>query len=304
MGADRLPVGVRVGDPLTGWASRRFGARRVWLAAIVLFMAGSILGAVGLTLVALFVLHARRRGPAALIDVALFRSRGFAAAAATTLLLGIALFGALILLPLYYQLVRDESALTTGLLLMPQGLGAAIAMPLAGWLTDRVGARSVVPAGIALALVGTVAFTQVGPETSYTALAAALFVVGLGLGGTIMPAMAVAFESVAREAVAQASSAINTIQRLAGSLGTALLAVVLQRTIESNLRGVDGGIDAIGALSSGQRADAVAPLAHSFATTFWVAVALVATAIVPALLLPRARRAKAPAVEARPAPAA
>lgn len=70
-------------------------------------------------------------GRGALLDLSLFVRRGFAAAAATNLLIGIALFGALILLPLYFQLVRGESPLATGLLLVPQGLGAALAMPLA-----------------------------------------------------------------------------------------------------------------------------------------------------------------------------
>src|SRR5436309_2117928 len=112
--------------------------------------------AAGVALVGLFVVHARRHAGAALVDVSLFARPGFAAASATTLLLGIALFGALILLPLYYQLVRGESALATGLLLMPQGLGAAVAMPLAGWLTDRYGARAVIPVGIGVALLGTI----------------------------------------------------------------------------------------------------------------------------------------------------
>src|SRR6266540_2845793 len=68
---------------------------------------------IGLALLALFVWHAWSSGRAALIDVSLFARRGFAAAAGTNLLVGIALFGALILLPLYYQLVRGESPLST-----------------------------------------------------------------------------------------------------------------------------------------------------------------------------------------------
>src|SRR5207253_1014286 len=176
--------------------------------------------ALGLALVALFVLHARRRGRAALIDVSLFASRGFAAAAGTNLLVGIALFGALILLPLYYQIVRGESPLATGLLLVPQGLGAALAMPIAGRLAGEIGARAVIPVGIVLALAGTAAYTQVGAHTSYLFLAASLFVIGLGLGSTIMPSMAVAYQAVPREVVAQATSTINVIQRIAGSVGT------------------------------------------------------------------------------------
>jgi EmrB/QacA subfamily drug resistance transporter len=251
-----------------------------------------IAGTLGVALVSLFVVHAQRRGHEALLDVSLFVRRGFATAAGATLLLGIALFGALILLPLYYQLVRGESPLATGLLLVPQGLGAAVAMPLAGWLTDRVGARVVIPIGIAIALAATGVYTQVGAQTPYVLLAGALFVIGVGLGSTVMPAMAVAYQSVSRELVAQATSALNVIQRLAASIGTALLAVVLQRQIATRLPELDGGIRAIDRLSQQQRSEAADALAGAFGTTFWVALALLATALVPAVLLPRLRPAR------------
>ena len=89
----------------------------------------------GVALVALFVRHSLR-ADRPLIDVRLFRKRTFSAAASTTFLVGAALFGAMIILPLYYQVARGETALTAGLLMAPQGLGAALAMPLAGQLTD------------------------------------------------------------------------------------------------------------------------------------------------------------------------
>src|SRR6266536_1603462 len=153
----------------------------------------------GLALVALFAWHATARGKGALIDLSLFLRRGFGAAAATNLLLGIALFGSLILLPLYYQLVRHENPLHVGLLLVPQAVGAALAMPLAGFLTDKVGARLVVSTGMVVALLGTLAYTQVGADTSYLYLSAALLVVGLGIGSTIMPSMAAAFQTLSRK---------------------------------------------------------------------------------------------------------
>ncbi len=243
----------------------------------------------GLALVALFVWHSRRRASTALLDVSLFARRGFAAAAGANLLVGIALFGALILLPLYFQLVRGETPLSTGLLLVPQGLGAALAMPIAGKLTDEIGARIVIPFGLLLALAGTAAYTQVGADTSYTFLAGALFMIGLGLGATIMPSMAVAYQAVPRELVAQATSTINVIQRIAASVGTALLAVVLQRSIATNLPELDGGIGALAALSPEGRSHAAPALAAAFGTAFWVAFALVAAALLPALLLPRLR---------------
>jgi predicted anti-sigma-YlaC factor YlaD len=115
-----------------------------------------------------------------------------------------------------------------------------------------------------------------------------------------MPSMAVAFQAVSREAVGQASSAINTIQRLAASLGIALLAVVLQRAVEAELPGVDGDIGALAALSGREQAGALDALASAFGTTFWLAVALVASALIPALLLPRKRPSEADAPQSNP----
>ncbi len=243
----------------------------------------------GVVLVALFVWHALRI-PNALINVRLFASRAFATAAATNLLLGVALFGILILLPLYFQIVRGQTPLTTGLLLIPQGFGAACAMPIAGILTDKIGARRVVSAGVGLALIGVAAYTQIGARTAYWYLAAALFVIGLGLGSTIMPSMAVAYQQLEREAVPRATSALNVIQRIAGSLGTALLAVVLQRAIASNLPDFHGGLAQAGALAARSPGHVRPALANAFGTTFWVALGLAVVALVPALLLPERRR--------------
>jgi MFS family permease len=118
--------------------------------------------------------------------------------------LGVALFGVTLLLPLYFELLRGRTPVQTGLLMIPQGLGAAAAISLAGYLTDRVGARRVVLAGILVALAGVGWFTQIGAHTSYSALVIALFLIGAGLGATITPAMAAAASPHAAAALAQA----------------------------------------------------------------------------------------------------
>ena len=244
----------------------------------------------GLALIALFFWHASARGAAALIDISLLRRRGFAAAAALNLLLMAGLFGSLILIPLYYQAVRHDSPLQTGLLLAPQGIGAALALPLAGWLADKTGARGIASAGIAAAALGTLAYTQVGPHTSYAYLAGALLVIGLGLGATVVPSMAAAFQALSRAETPRATSALNAIQRIAGAVVTALFAIILQHAITANLPRHPQGIQALTALPSEQQAHAAPALAAAFGTTFWAAAALIATALLPALLLPRPAR--------------
>src|SRR5262249_53586612 len=149
----------------------------------------------GVVLLAAFGWHAMRAGPRALIDLRLFRDRAFAAASGTTFIFGISLFGAMLILPLYYQVVRGESALAAGLLLAPQGGGAAAAMPIAGRLTDRLGAGRIVPFGVVVALLGTVVYTQLEADTSFALLAVALYVRGVGLGMTMMPSMAAAYQT-------------------------------------------------------------------------------------------------------------
>jgi MFS family permease len=207
------------------------------------------------------------------------------------LVFGVSLFGAMFVLPLYYQVVRGQSALDAGLLLAPQGLGAATAMPIAGRLTDTRGAGRIVPFGVVIAVIGTFAYTQLTADTSFALLAVSLYVRGVGLGMTMMPAMAAAYQTLDRAAVPRATSSINITRTVGGSLGTAILSVVLERQIAAQLSAVgsaDFGTGSLGRLSGGHLPPAYADLlARAFANTLWWAVGLTALGIIPALFLPR-----------------
>src|SRR4051812_30390188 len=228
---------------------------------------------IGVALVTSYVLHART-ATRPLVDVRLFARRGFASASATNFVLGVALFAVMLLLPLYLQDVRHLTPLHTGLLLIPQGLGAALAMPVAGALTDRVGPRRVVLVGIGVAAAGVAMFTTLAAGTSYLFFCAALLLVGAGLGATITPAMAAGFRDLDQAQMPQASSAIATVQRLAGSVGTALLGSLLQH-----------------------EAHVQASLSEAFDVTFVVALVLTVVAVVPAVFLPGRPSAAASAPE-------
>ncbi len=244
----------------------------------------------GVVLVAAFVRHSMR-APRPLIDVRLFRVRTFSAAASTTFLVGAALFGAMIILPLYYQVARGENALTAGLLMAPQGLGAALAMPLAGRLTDRVGGGRVALVGLTILTLGTIPFAFIDGSSSYTLLAFLLVVRGLGIGGSMMPAMAAAYATLEREQVPRATSSLNALQRIGGSIGTAVLAVVLQGQIKDHLAAAQVGQRAPAAsgtlerLPEDLRRRLAEPLAAAFASTFWWAVGISVLALIPAAIL-------------------
>jgi len=256
-------------------------------------------GVLGLALIGSFVVHALRTARTPLIEVRLFRDRQFSAAAVTTFAFGAALFGGMFLLPVYYQVVRGQSALTAGLLMAPQGIGAAMVMPLAGRLTDRYGAGRVVPAGLVVATLGTVAYTQLGAHTSFGFLAVSLFVRGIGFGFVMMPAISAAYQTLRPSQVPRASTAINIVQRVGASIGTALVAVVLEHQISVQVHGLSGGLSAVDSAKPAVVAKVAQPLATAFGNTFWWVLAMTALALGPALLLarvPAGRRPDAAAV--------
>jgi EmrB/QacA subfamily drug resistance transporter len=224
----------------------------------------------GLALIGVFVWHAlRAKRP--LLDLRLYRRTTFASASIAMFCLGAALFGGMILMPLYWQQIRGESVVDTGLLTAPMGLGMALVMPLVGRLTDRVGGGPLALAGVIVTTVATIAFGFIGAHTSISWLSIAMFVRGMGVGLAFMPAMAAAFASLEPSELPDATPQLNVLQRIGGSIGTAVLAVVLER-----------------ALAGTTSLDAAAA---AYGTAFWWSLGITALAIVPCLVLVRAERA-------------
>ena len=246
--------------------------------------------AAGFALVALFGSHSFLVARP-LIDLRLFRARGFRAAAAATFLLGAALFGTLLVLPLYYQVDRGQSALDAGLLLAPQGIGAALMLPISGRLTDRLGGGPLVVAGCCVIALATVPLVFVSDQTPYTLLAGVLFVRGLGLGASIQPTTAAAYAVVDSSQVPRATAALNTLRQIGASVGTALLSVVLQHESATALSPPNRAAEGLlGPLSAGERAQLSGPLATAFGHTFIWAAAIAFVAILPAIALLCAER--------------
>ena len=249
-----------------------FGAADVWGTALA-----------GFILLAAFVRHALRT-PHALIDLRLFTNRAFAAAAGTLILMVVSVFGAMLLLPLYLQTVRGESAFDSGLLLAPQGLGAMLAMPFAGRLTDRTGVGRIVIPGLIILFLSTLGLTQLSGDTSYWTLSAILFVMGIGMGFSMMPLMSGAMQTLRKAAVARASTALNIIQQVGASIGTAVMSVLLTEALKSRL-GDGAGIG--GTVPAHLPAQVRDLMASAFTHTYWIALALIVPAALAALLLPR-----------------
>ncbi len=243
--------------------------------------------AIGIVLMTGFIFHALHiKNP--LLELHLFKDRNFTIANLCIFVLGATLFGSMFLLPLYYQIARGQEAWVAGLLMAPQGIGAACIMRWAGNITDRFGPRRIVPFGVLLMAAATIPFAFVTTSTSEALLAVTLFVRGLGLGLSMMPVTAAAYFDLSHAEIPKASTTMNIVRQVGGSVATALFAVVLERQIVANLGPADakaGG--SAGVISSTvklppQVAD---PVAAAFAHTFWWSVGTILLAFIPTLFL-------------------
>ena len=242
----------------------------------------------GLVLMTGFILHALHiKNP--LLELHLFKDRNFTIANICIFVLGATLFGSMFLLPLYYQIARGQEAWVAGLLMAPQGIGAACIMRWAGSMTDRVGPRRIVPFGILLMAVATIPFAFVTTSTSEVLLAGTLFVRGLGLGLTMMPVTAAAYFDLSHAEIPKASTTMNIVRQVGGSVATALFAVVLERQIVDNLGPLAtkaGGSAGIISSTVKLPPPVANDVAAAFAHTFWWSVFTILIAFVPTLFLP------------------
>jgi EmrB/QacA subfamily drug resistance transporter len=233
-----------------------FGNPHVWVPVLA-----------GLILVGVFAFHALRiKNP--LLDLRLYRNRHFTAASIVMFALGAAVFGAMILMPLYWQDLRGYNVIDTGLLTGPQGLGMAITMPLASRFTERYGGGRVALVGVVATAVMTIPFALIGAHTSVAFLCVVMVLRGAGMGASFMPAMTAAFAALERSQVSHATPQLNVLNRVGGSIGTTILAVVLADSL--------------------RHAHSPAAAAHSYGTAFWWSVGMAAAAIIPCVVLMRA----------------
>ncbi|GAA2595437.1 MDR family MFS transporter [Winogradskya consettensis] len=214
----------------------------------------------GGVLLALFTLHALRTTGKPLIDVRVFARRSFGVGSLITFMSGFSLYALTLVLPLYYQVVRGESVLATGLLLIPQSVGTMLYFGLIRKFTAHLDGRVVVGGGVVLMMIGVLPFALSGAGGQSLLLIAGQFVLGIGFGASTFPVLSLALAGLSHEEAPRGSAAFSVVQRVGSPLGVAVLATILQ----SRLNG------------------ATTP-ENAFTTTFWWALAFSA---IPLLVVP------------------
>jgi MFS family permease len=208
--------------------------------------------------------------------------------------------------------VRGESALEAGWLMAVQGLGAMITMPIAGALMDRLPVGRIVPFGLVLIIGGMYALTTLDATTPYSFILPVLFVMGLGMGATMMPLMTSALKTLKSHDVARGSTLLNISQQVASSIGVAIMSVVLTTGLKNDplLQAAAAFNEATAGVTDPAKVGAIAQrfpevaallakgqevlmaavheaMAAAFSQTFWVAAVLLTFTLIPAYFLPR-----------------
>jgi DHA2 family multidrug resistance protein len=265
-------------------------------------------GSIGLALIVAFVVHALTKADHPLIDLRLFKNRNLTLANTTMLLFAIAFFGAGLLFPSYFQQLLGQTPLQSGLHLVPQGVGAMLTMPIAGRFMDKRGPGWVVLLGVTLisAGIGTFAYGVSGHYPYMPVLLVGLAVMGMGMGATMMPVSGSAVRSLAPHEVARGSTLINVNQQVAGSIGTALMSVILTSRFngsqyvtaankaaalqqEAAKRGTPPDPTKLPPLvmQPGFMQHVTNDLTHAYAVVFVVAACFVLATLIPASFLPK-----------------
>ncbi|HEX6524641.1 MAG TPA: DHA2 family efflux MFS transporter permease subunit [Streptosporangiaceae bacterium] len=232
---------------------------------------------IGTLLVGAFIAWELRGAAEPMLPMRLFRSRGFTMTNAASLLMFFGMFGSIFLLTQFLQVVQHYNPLQAGVRMLPWTAMPVLVAPIAGALSDRIGSRVLLAAGLGLQSIGLGWLALIAsPSVAYLHQVPAFVVSGVGMSLFFAPVANVVLSSVRREEEGIASGANNAIRELGGVFGIAVLGAIFAAR-----GGYGSGVTFVAGL----------------APAVWIGSAAVAAAAAAALLLPRLRSAD-PAAEA------
>lgn len=176
----------------------------------------------------------------------ILRHRDFTLGLFISLTRGIGLFGSIFLVPLFMQKVQWHSTIQTGLTVMPGALMVAIVMPMAGFLTDRIGSRIPASVGIAVTALSFYLYYQIDLYSSVWDIIFLQLIRGLGVGMIMPPSTTAAMNAVEKHQTGTAAALINVSQRVGGSFGIAFLATLLERRTVVHLERLSDRLSLVG----------------------------------------------------------
>jgi EmrB/QacA subfamily drug resistance transporter len=271
------------------------GTEYPWGSAVIIGLA-----AVGMLILGTFI-AVERRAAEPVLPLRLFSDRVFAVASATMFIVGLAMFGGIIYLPLFMQVVIGLSATNSGLLLLPLVLGIIITAVISGRVISRTGRYKAFPvAGMMVMTLGMYLLSTMGTTTTRVGSSVYMVVLGLGLGMVMQVLVLAVQNSVDRRDLGTATGAATFMRSMGGSFGVAIFGAVLSNRLASNLHqllptGLPPGLSSsrltgspatILGLPPSVRSLVVEAFARSIHTVFLAAVPLALAGFLLTLTLP------------------
>jgi EmrB/QacA subfamily drug resistance transporter len=282
LGAGLLTAAVSGVVLVTTWG----GSEYAWGSPLIVGL--SVASAV---LLGLFVI-AERRAVEPVLPLRLFRDSIFSVSSGISLLVGVAMFGAISFLPLFMQVAGGISPTNSGLVLVPMSLGLLGASVFAGQVVTRTGRYRILPiTGTAVAAFGMFLLSTMEPSTSRLVSGVYMAVLGIGLGLTMQVLVLATQNSVRVADLGVATSSVNFFRSVGGSLGVALFGAIFNSRLAAEL--ANGGVagpetvtpEAIGALPPAAHATVVDGFANALTTVFLIAVPVILVGFVISLRL-------------------
>jgi DHA2 family lincomycin resistance protein-like MFS transporter len=205
--------------------------------------------AVGVLALLAFVLRQRGlvRENRPFMDLRTFANRSFTVSIILVVIVMMALFGSLIILPIYLQSVLQVDTLTTGLMLLPGGLTMAALAPLVGSLFDRFGPRPLVIPGAFAVSAALWLLTMLGVDSAIVMIIAVHMLLSAGLAFMFTPLLTSALGSLRAELYPHGSAIVGTVQQLAGAAGTAVFITMMSTTAAARAAAGSSAVDATAA---------------------------------------------------------
>jgi EmrB/QacA subfamily drug resistance transporter len=235
LGFTLLSSGVAALILLTTWG----GSQYAWGSNMIIG-----LGIVGVLLLAVFVWW-EARAPEPILPLQLFRSRIFSISNAMGFTIGMAMFGAIIFIPLYLQIVYGVSPTTSGLLTIPLMAGLLVASIASGRVITRVGRYKAFPiAGTAILIVGMFMLSRLGVHTATWVASAYMVVVGIGLG-LVMQVLVLAVQNDARpQEIGVATASATFFRSMGGAFGVAIFGTIFATRLANSFSGLPHSVTA------------------------------------------------------------
>jgi EmrB/QacA subfamily drug resistance transporter len=285
-----LSFGVTCIILLTTWA----GSEYAWGSPVII-----VTGLLALLSLGIFC-FIETKASEPVIPLWLFKNRTFTATSGVGFIIGFSMFGAIIYLPLYLQIVHGSSPTLSGLQLLPMICGMLLTFITSGRIVTRTGRYKVFPVvGTGVLAVGLLSLTRLGPHTPYPQVAVYMFITGLGIG-LVMQILVVAVQNAVPHAALGVATATATFFRtIGGAFGVAVLGAVFANRLIAQLKlhataaelklisgsSVTANPSQIEHLPPAQRTFVVSAFSHSVETAFLVAVPFVVVGFILAWLI-------------------